>query len=94
MMMSFIGILFLGILGGFFYWNCNTLFEEVGVESGHAITHAGKNKGEFERMKFMRLVDHKYKSCAYNCWIAAALYVVTLVGTYWQNRWNQSSAIN
>ena len=82
MVISGWGILFLGLLGIFFYLESGILIEDLTLDEQHFDTKA----------EFMGQVHEDYRSNAVNCWIASALYVVTLIGAFWQNKWNPSGA--
>jgi len=64
------------LLGVFFYIGSAALLEDLKFE-GDTNTAKGWNDDQ---------VDYYYKSAAYNCWIAAAAYLITFVIAIWQNK--------
>ncbi|CAD5220758.1 unnamed protein product [Bursaphelenchus okinawaensis] len=74
MIMSVWGVIFLGLLGLFFYMNAVTLFPDLTVEK-----------------LSVKDVEDKYSEKAMQCWIAAGMYLVTLIVVFWQNRFNSTS---
>jgi len=68
---------FKGVLGIFFFIESAGLFPDLGSVGEHVQEQGG-----------LQNVRVKYHSLAYNCWIAAGGYVVTLVIALWQNKWN------
>ncbi|XP_043237358.1 ribonuclease kappa-B-like isoform X1 [Amphibalanus amphitrite] len=62
------GIIQLSIMGGLFMWNSIGLIEDLGLEEHYDTTE-----------ELYKAADDAYSSIAYNCWIAAAIYLVTLV---------------
>ncbi|KRX13477.1 Zinc metalloproteinase nas-4 [Trichinella nelsoni] len=75
MVFSVWGIIFLGILGIMFYTQSPLLFEDI---------HYEKKASEFSISE----ISDRYQSTAYNCWIAAGGYVVTMIIAFWQTNWN------
>uniref|UniRef100_A0A7E4W029 Ribonuclease kappa n=1 Tax=Panagrellus redivivus TaxID=6233 RepID=A0A7E4W029_PANRE len=73
MVMSVWGVIFLGLLGIFFYSQAVTLFPDL-------------NFGE-EPFRPL-VVEQKYADKATQCWIAAGMYLVTLILVLWQNKYN------
>ncbi|KRY40817.1 Ribonuclease kappa [Trichinella spiralis] len=65
----------LGILGIMFYTQSPLLFEDI---------HYEKKASEFSISE----ISDRYQSTAYNCWIAAGGYVVTMIIAFWQTNWN------
>uniref|UniRef100_A0A914VH84 Ribonuclease kappa n=1 Tax=Plectus sambesii TaxID=2011161 RepID=A0A914VH84_9BILA len=80
MLISVWGVIFLGILGLFFYLNATTLFPDILLPEKEAHT-------KFERGEIVARFTEK----ATQCWIAAGLYLITLVAVFWQNKWNTQS---
>ncbi|VDL72100.1 unnamed protein product [Nippostrongylus brasiliensis] len=83
MVMSVWGIIFLGLLGVFFYLQAVTLFpdlhfSEESKEGGHAAPT-------------IEDIETKYSEKATQCWIAAGLYGVTLILVFWQNKYNTAT---
>ncbi|KAH7729367.1 Protein F49C12.12 [Aphelenchoides avenae] len=74
MVMSVWGIVFLGLLGVFFYINAVTLFPDLHFTENETLTK--------------QTVEDKYQEKAVQCWIAAGMYVVTLIIVFWQNKFN------
>jgi len=74
MIMSVWGVIFLGLLGVFFYTNAVTLFPDLGLE----------DIGVMDK----KAVEEKYSEKAVQCWIAAGMYLVTLIVVFWQNKFN------
>lgn len=62
------GIMQLLVMGGLFMWRSVGLIEDLGLEEEYAT-----------ESEFFTEADRAYNNIAYNCWIAALLYVVTLV---------------
>ncbi len=73
-----------GLLGLFFFVETGVLFPDI-MSKELSERDSGR--------RFVKAVSEKYHSCAYNCWIAAALYVVTLVVALWQNKWNRAGPL-
>ncbi|VDL67968.1 unnamed protein product [Nippostrongylus brasiliensis] len=83
MVMSVWGIIFLVLLGVFFYLQAVTLFpdlhfSEESREGGHAAPT-------------IEDIETKYSEKATQCWIAAGLYGVTLILVFWQNKYNTAT---
>ncbi|XP_037069885.1 ribonuclease kappa-B-like [Pollicipes pollicipes] len=62
------GIIQLSIMGGLFMWNSVGLIEDLGLEEHYDTAE-----------ELYSDADKAYKNIAYNCWIAAAIYLVTMV---------------
>jgi len=77
MIMSVWGVIFLGLLGVFFYIEAVTLFPDLHFDETKVYSSAEAHQ--------------KYADKATQCWIAAGLYLVTLIGVFWQNKWNTTS---
>lgn len=77
---------FQGVLGLFFFTESVMLFENIGYNKGAAALLKPESGAGAE-------VNQRYQTAAYQCWIAAALYAVTLLGAFWQNKWNTQSLI-
>ncbi|XP_063367077.1 ribonuclease kappa-like [Cydia amplana] len=82
LVLSVWGIIQLTLMGVFYYIGAVALLEDLPVEEGahSSIDH------------FMAEVENGYNQNAFNCWIAALLYVITLVISghqFWMN--NRSS---
>uniref|UniRef100_A0A914CP09 Ribonuclease kappa n=1 Tax=Acrobeloides nanus TaxID=290746 RepID=A0A914CP09_9BILA len=76
MIMSIWGVIFLGLLGVFFWVQAVTLFPDLHFT-------------EDELKPFnINTVEDKYSEKATQCWIAAGLYFVTLIVVFWQNKFN------
>ncbi|CAJ0580037.1 unnamed protein product, partial [Mesorhabditis spiculigera] len=82
MVMSVWGVIFLGLLGVFFYLQAVTLFPDIHFEMTKGATSFP-----------VKDIEEKYNDKAIQCWIAAGMYAVTLVIVFWQNKFNSSSAI-
>uniref|UniRef100_A0A914IA85 Ribonuclease kappa n=1 Tax=Globodera rostochiensis TaxID=31243 RepID=A0A914IA85_GLORO len=41
----------------------------------------------------VQAVEEKYEEKAKQCWIAAGMYVVTLIAVFWQNRFNTTQIL-
>ncbi|CAD6197117.1 unnamed protein product [Caenorhabditis auriculariae] len=78
MIMSFWGVVFLGILGVFFYIQAVTLFPDLHFSDENAVPSTSD-------------VDQKYSEKATQCWIAAGMYAVTLIVVFWQNKYNTTA---
>ncbi|CEF68591.1 Hypothetical protein SRAE_2000324700 [Strongyloides ratti] len=76
--MSGSGVIFLGILGAFFYSNAVTLFPDL---------HFAENTIDPSVLE----IESKYYEKATQCWIATAMYAVTFILVLWQNRYNTVS---
>ncbi|CAJ0952353.1 unnamed protein product, partial [Mesorhabditis belari] len=79
MVMSAWGVIFLGLLGVFFYLQAVTLFPDLHFHIEKA--------GDFPVGK----IGDAYGEKATQCWIAAGMYAVTLVLVFWQNKYNTQS---
>ncbi|KAI3411955.1 hypothetical protein GPALN_002011 [Globodera pallida] len=79
MIMSVWGIVFLGLLGVFFYMHAVNLFPDLHFEEGAKLE--------------VQAVEEKYEEKAKQCWIAAGMYVVTLIAVFWQNRFNTTQIL-
>ncbi|CAI4224460.1 unnamed protein product [Auanema sp. JU1783] len=73
MIMSVWGVVFLGLLGVFFYTQAVTLFPDL------HFTEENPSTG---------VIEAKYSEKATQCWIAAGMYGVTLILVFWQNKFN------
>ncbi|TMS39477.1 hypothetical protein L596_005991 [Steinernema carpocapsae] len=82
MLMSVWGVIFLGLLGVFFHVNAVTLFPDL---------HFKEETAEHGQVPPMdpNEITNMYSDKATQCWIAAGLYLVTLIVVMWQNRWNR-----
>ena len=78
MVMSAWGVVFLGVLGVFFYLQAVTLFPDL---------HFENEEDAIDNMK----VEQTFGEKAQQCWIAAGMYLVTLVLVFWQNKFNTTS---
>lgn len=67
-------------MGGFFWIHSVSLAEDLGVHE------LDKYEGNYSA--FMADVDDKYDAQAYKCWVAVAIYVVTLLLSLCQLRIN------
>jgi len=77
LLLSVWGIIQLALMGIFFYIKSVALIEDLPLKEHHS------SPGEF-----FADVDRAYSQNAYNCWIAACLYVLTLLISghqYWAN---------
>uniref|UniRef100_A0A1I8A1S3 Transmembrane protein n=2 Tax=Steinernema glaseri TaxID=37863 RepID=A0A1I8A1S3_9BILA len=83
MLMSVWGVIFLGLLGVFFSVNAVSLFPDLHFKEEVVDDHG--------RVPPMDPADIRsvYSDKASQCWIAAGLYLVTLIVVMWQNRWNR-----
>ncbi|CAJ0604263.1 unnamed protein product [Cylicocyclus nassatus] len=79
MIMSVWGIIFLGLLGVFFYIQAVTLFPDLHLEE------EGKEAPTVED------IETRYSEKAMQCWIAAGMYGVTLILVFWQNKYNNAT---
>lgn len=82
-MLSVWGIIQLTLMGVFYYIRAVALLEDLPLES---------ESGHHTIEGFIATVEAGYTQNAYNCWIAALLYVITLVVSghqFWMN--NRSS---
>lgn len=78
MLISVWGIIMLGLLGVFFWQRSPALFEDANID-----------EEEWEKEKFSPdYVRQKYEDTAYNCWIAAGLYVVLFIFSFIQQKMN------
>ncbi|GMT24213.1 hypothetical protein PFISCL1PPCAC_15510, partial [Pristionchus fissidentatus] len=78
MVMSVWGVVFLGLLGVFFYLQAVTLFPDL---------HFAEEKDALDNQK----VEAAFAEKANQCWIAAGMYFVTLILVFWQNKFNTAS---
>ncbi|XP_022815609.1 ribonuclease kappa-like [Spodoptera litura] len=81
LVLSVWGIIQLTLMGVFYYIRAVALLEDLPLEEHH---HSMES--------FITNVETGYTQNAYNCWIAALLYVITLVVSghqFWMN--NRSS---
>lgn len=88
MIMSVWGVVFLGLLGLFFYTNAVTLFPDLGFEENEQLTRKWVILVRLFSDLFFRAVEEKYSEKAVQCWIAAGMYLVTLIVVFWQNKFN------
>ncbi|MFH4976955.1 hypothetical protein AB6A40_003664 [Gnathostoma spinigerum] len=84
MVMSVWGVIFLGMLGVFFYVQAVSLFPDLPLEPE-------KNEDGSPRPLSTTLIEDKYAEKATQCWVAAGMYLVTLIVVFWQNKFNSSS---
>ncbi|KAK6113428.1 putative integral membrane protein [Brugia pahangi] len=81
MVMSVWGVFFLGLLGVFFYVQAVNLFPDLHFEQDEAgalpLTTA--------------VIEDKYAEKATQCWVAAGMYLVTLIIVFWQNKFNSTT---
>ena len=83
LILSVWGIIQLTLMGVFYYIRAVALLEDLPLES---------ESGHHTIEDFIATVETGYTQNAYNCWIAALLYVITLVVSghqFWMN--NRSS---
>ncbi|KAJ8717318.1 hypothetical protein PYW08_005717 [Mythimna loreyi] len=83
LVLSVWGIIQLTLMGVFYYIRAVALLEDLPLES---------ESGHHNMESFIATVEAGYTQNAYNCWIAALLYVITLVVSahqFWMN--NRSS---
>ncbi|GMS99055.1 hypothetical protein PENTCL1PPCAC_21230, partial [Pristionchus entomophagus] len=78
MVMSVWGVVFLGLLGVFFYLQAVTLFPDLHF------------KDEMDALN-NEAVEGAFGEKATQCWIAAGMYFVTLIVVFWQNKFNTAS---
>ncbi|XP_072942666.1 ribonuclease kappa [Epargyreus clarus] len=84
--LSIWGIIQLTLMGVFYYIRAVALLEDLPLEEG------GHHNDKSPIDNFIADVEAGYTRNAYNCWIAALLYVITLVISghqFWMN--NRSS---
>jgi len=81
MIMSVWGVIFLGLLGLFFHMNAVTLFPDL---------HFTEDE---EKSLSVDVIERKYSEKAQQCWIAALLYLVTLIVVFWQNKFNATQIL-
>ncbi|KAJ0174059.1 hypothetical protein K1T71_010205 [Dendrolimus kikuchii] len=84
LVLSVWGIIQLTLMGVFYYIRAVALLEDLPLESESDEPHTLD--------RFITTVEAGYTQNAYNCWIAALLYVITLVVSghqFWMN--NRSS---
>ncbi|VDN59013.1 unnamed protein product [Dracunculus medinensis] len=77
MIMSVWGVIFLGLLGVFFYVQAVTLFPDLKFDEEHEVLSIPE-------------IEDKYSEKATQCWVAAGMYLVTLIVVFWQNKFNSS----
>lgn len=75
--MSVWGLIFLGLLGALFFIKYSLLFVDIGWEEDTG--------ADFELDEVLTM----FTGCAYNCWIAAGMYVLTGLFAFWQHKLNQ-----
>ncbi|KAK0399458.1 hypothetical protein QR680_003060 [Steinernema hermaphroditum] len=83
MLMSVWGVIFLGLLGVFFHVQAVSLFPDLHFKEEGLDEH-----GLVPPMEKGDITDMYYEKAS-QCWIAAGLYLGTLVVVMWQNRWNR-----
>ncbi|KAG6451195.1 ribonuclease kappa [Manduca sexta] len=86
LVLSVWGIIQLTLMGVFYYIRAVALLEDLPLE------HSPDEKVDDPIEHFIALAERGYTQNAYNCWIAALLYVITLVVSghqFWMN--NRSS---
>jgi len=71
-------MIFLGLLGLFFYMQAVTLFADLHFSEDEVRTLSTN----------LNVIEQKYSEKAQQCWIAAGLYTVTLIVVFWQNKFN------
>ncbi|RZC35676.1 hypothetical protein BDFB_009452 [Asbolus verrucosus] len=81
MMLSVWGVLQLGLMGVFYYIHAVSLAEDVPAELPEEPTPA-------DIEQFYKDLDAGYSQLAYNCWIAAGMYVAVLLISVQQFRAN------
>ncbi|CAH1736386.1 ribonuclease kappa-B [Aphis gossypii] len=64
------GIIQLVLMGFFYYIRSVALIEDLNIPEEHKFT---------DQQEFYSYADKMYSLNAYNCWIAACLYIFTLV---------------
>jgi len=75
-------------MGIFFYIHSVALAEDIVIDE-----KSFEHKNATAKIAdFYNQVDEGYKQNAYNCWIAAGLYIITLFVAVWQFRQNQHNA--
>lgn len=89
MIISAWGIVFLGILGVFFYIQATLLFPDLQMPEPEKTDKDHETK-EVHPYSPGEIVA-RYTEKATQCWIAAGLYLVTLIAVFWQNKWNTHS---
>ncbi|CAO1301783.1 unnamed protein product [Diamesa hyperborea] len=78
------GIIQLVLMGGFYYIHSVALIEDLPLEEHYS-----------SPTEFYAAADRAYSQNAYNCWIAACIYVLTLVVSAQQFYSNsRSSSVN
>ncbi|KHN75867.1 Ribonuclease kappa-B [Toxocara canis] len=84
MVMSVWGVIFLGLLGVFFYIQAVSLFPDL---------HFGEEEAERGVVPPLTnaIIADKYGEKATQCWVAAGMYLVTLIVVFWQNKFNTTS---
>ncbi|VDP47621.1 unnamed protein product [Soboliphyme baturini] len=80
MVISAWGVVFMAVLGIAFYTQTALLYQDLHIQA----TVADFNLAD---------VAERYRSSAFNCWIAAGGYVLTLIIAFWQNRWSNTVAL-
>jgi len=86
LLLSVWGIVQLALMGIFFYIKSVALIEDLPLKEDY---------GEEGMGAFFAAVDNAYSQNAYNCWIAACLYVGTLLISghqYWANTKSNTSS--
>lgn len=75
----------MAILGALFYVHSVALFEDLdGVELEFPEDALTLMEDEVARNEYFDVVDAEYERIAINCWIAALLYVITMVFSAFQ----------
>ncbi|VDK19583.1 unnamed protein product [Anisakis simplex] len=82
--MSVWGVIFLGILGVFFYIQAVSLFPDL---------HFAEEASEAGVVPPLTnaMIEDKYSEKATQCWVAAGMYLVTLIVVFWQNKFNTTA---
>jgi ribonuclease kappa len=81
------GVIQLGLMGVFFYIHSFAFADDIGVElKMPEVKNATTAKKAIDQ--FNDDVDRVYSQSAYNCWIAAAIYLVLLLFSVQQFRAN------
>uniref|UniRef100_A0A0N5ADD0 Ribonuclease kappa n=1 Tax=Syphacia muris TaxID=451379 RepID=A0A0N5ADD0_9BILA len=84
MVMSVWGVVFLGLLGVFFYVQSVTLFPDL---------HFPEEESAGAKPLSVAMIESKYSEKATQCWVAAGMYLVTLIAVFWQNKFNTASVL-
>ncbi|VDK62896.1 unnamed protein product [Onchocerca ochengi] len=84
MIMSVWGVVFLGLLGVFFYVQAVNLFPDLHFEQEEPVDGA-------VLPLTTAVIEDKYAEKATQCWVAAGMYLVTLIVVFWQNKFNSTT---